>query len=188
MKCKLLTDQMQYAGSGVERSPGLHLSDVIREIGQELGMVPKDGENSGWDLPLAGEVGFLWEDVLGSVLGYRAGTRPGEVVVDGIAGSPDGIEWESTGKPILAEYKATWKSVRNGDPSDNWKWMVQVKGYCYMISKAYNLHCNRVRFRVLHINGDYKPPSPKYREWLLTFTKRELQENWDMILNHANRK
>ena len=170
-------------GSGVNRSKGLHLSNVIHDIANALGMNPKGAD---WDLNTCCEVGFLWEDVLSEVFGNRMGKRISEVELLGISGSPDGIAYEN-GELILEEYKCTWRSVRNC-PSDNWKWMTQIKAYCWMLSKQMKTPCTKVRMRILYINGMYKPPSPIYSEYVIRFTVQELSDNWDMIMNHAKSK
>jgi hypothetical protein len=33
--------------------------------------------------------------------------------------------------------------------------------------------------------GDYKGSGPQYKQWMVTFTDLELQENWDMVKAHA---
>ncbi len=168
-----------------ERSEGVHLTDVIRDIMQETGIALAKG-GSMWtpdDLEMAGEIGFMWEEALSSVLKGRLPERLGEIERDGISMSPDGFDfdpWE------LWEYKATWVSCRR-DPCDNFKWMSQVKGYLnYFGPNEAGLYV--VKMAVLYINGDYKPPKPKYRGYKITFYPIEVEENWSMVTSHARRK
>jgi hypothetical protein len=167
--------------SGVPRSDTLHLSTIITDIGDRL-------FNTGYgDSPIQkpqAEFGFVWEELLSLAFAERNRGecifRPGEVTLDGITGSPDGIsvgEWE------LEEYKATRKSASRG-VEDSWYWMTQIKSYIHMINRGKGKMCSCV-LRVLYINGDYKPPSPKYIPYRLVFSQLELEENWNMIRNHA---
>ena len=163
--------------SGLPRSPGLHLSTVIRVMEQALHGPRKP---SGWMMDETREVGFIWEDLLSLVLAQRQvpePLRPEEIVVDGIAMSPDGIGlWE--GHVVLEEYKCTWASINNRSPDTHWPWLVQSKSDCRAI------HVNQVIFRILDLMGDYKGSGPLYRAYLLTYTDRDLEENWQMVLNH----
>jgi hypothetical protein len=114
-------------------------------------------------------------------LGEQAGLRPGELSLDGIAGSPDGfltdINDDFEEVDFLIENKLTWKSSKL-DPTEMQHWMMQVKGYCKMAG------LNWVRFYVFHVNGDYKPPRPCTKFWELYFTQAEVDQNWKMILNN----
>ena len=169
-------------GQDPVRTKGVHLTDVIRDL-METAQMMKTASGSTWvqsDLELAGEIGFMWEEVLSEALKERLPCRIGEMGLDGITMSPDGVEMEED-EPILSEYKVVWASSRRS-PVDNFKWMCQVKGYC----KA--LGMTKVRMYILYINGDWKPPKPQYKRFLVTFTQLELDETWEMLLAHARGK
>lgn len=159
----------------------IHLSDIAKFIEYKMGY-GKPIKAVNWDLTLAAEVGFLWEDVLSFAYAERYATRIGEIEKDGVICSPDGVNayapYAITAM-INEEYKATWKSLRN-PPEDNWYWMCQFKSY------AYALNVGETLLRVLYINGDYKGSGPVYRVFRIQFTDRELRENWQMILNHRD--
>ncbi|MDD4984380.1 MAG: hypothetical protein PHQ43_01125 [Dehalococcoidales bacterium] len=121
------------------------------------------------------EKGYLWEVALSQAFGEKAAVRPGEVERDGVIGSPDGLLCED-GDMVLEEYKATLMSS-NKVPAENWAWMVQVKGYCYMLGVS------RAIMRVLYLRGDYTSGVPEYAVWEFVFSERELAENWTAILN-----
>jgi hypothetical protein len=181
MRIDQVDEAFELAGSGVDRSCGpdvVHLTDVTRYIGAKTGLGPNTAGQ--WDLDAAAEAGFIWEDLLSLVLGRRLGVAPGEVELDGIVGSPDGIgpdPWEEV--PLaVQEYKCTWRSVRNGQPDGVWHWMAQVKGYCRMVGT------HVVVFRVLYLMGDYKGSGPLRRTFRLEFDQKEIEENWAMILRH----
>jgi hypothetical protein len=168
-----LDTQFPLTGPGDRSTDRLHLSDIYTDL--ERTLFPKttsaDMTNQLW-----AETGFLWETLLSRVLAEHCGARPGEVELDGIVGSPDGFD-PSTG--VLDEYKSTWKSITKTHPSNVWKWMTQVKGYCKMLGVLV------VRFHVFYINGDYRGSGPLYRSYLFSFTQREVNENWAMLINHA---
>ena len=162
------------------RSPGLHQSDIIKDIMDKSGMSPSIGGNS-WgntQLEIAGEVGFMWEEILSSAFKSRLPDRIGEIVVDGIAMSPDGLDVEEW---ALWEYKAVWSSSKRL-PIDTWKWMVQCKGYCH------GLGVNTVKMAILYLNGDWKGSGPEYRGYRIVYTPLEITENWEMLVGHAKRR
>lgn len=179
-------------GSGEERTEGVHLTQIIKSIEKELGW---DYKGKGFDdIDLTMEIGFWWEDMLGKVMADRmAAFRPGEVVKDGIIGSPDGlgpfpgmadgenIILKPSKELILEEYKFTWKSCKK-PPTDNWYYMTQGKSYCYMTGTTACL------WRICYCNGNYKGSGPIYRECFVRFTEMELWQNWEMITSHAKEK
>ncbi len=152
----------------------VHLSDIYTSMEKEMN--PRSVRESGNDLYW--EVGFLFEEALGVVLGERLGVRLGEVELDGIVMSPDGVDWVN-GR--LEEYKCTWKSSKT-TPEVVWKWMVQTKGYCKVLGFT------EVLFRILYLMGDYKGSGPQYKEFLVTFTQEDIDGNWEMVKAHAKRK
>lgn len=164
------------------RTKGIHLTDVIRSLMEDSGM-QKTMSGSFWkpdQLNFAGETGFMWEDLLSNVLKDRLPCRLGEVELDGILCSPDGIELED-GNPVLSEYKVVWSSS-NRNPADNWKWMAQVKGYCKVLELV------KVKMYILYLNGDWKGGGPQYKGFMIEFSQLEIDENWDMLTNHAKSK
>lgn len=156
----------------------LHLSQIYSSMEAEL--FPSKNRDSGNSLYW--EVGFLFEEALGVVFGDRLGVRIGEVELDGVVMSPDGVDirWnEFQGR--LEEYKCTWRSSKT-TPDLVWKWMVQVKGYLKVLGMQ------QVLFRVLYLMGDYKGSGPQYKEFEVEFTQEEIDGNWNNIVAHAKRK
>ena len=159
------------------RSEGLHLSDILEDIEVNTLRANRGGDI---DLNAFRTMGFIWERVLTGQLIQAAEdcgslVRPGELEKDGIYMTPDGLcpnEW------VLEEWKCTWKSMRR-EIEDFWRYWAQIKSYCLA------LDCSHARLRVFFVNGDYKGSGPRFRVWEAEFTSRELQENWDMNLNHG---
>ena len=172
ISAQILSDQI-YATTG-PRSPGLHLSDIINDI--ESIFYPKEYNrknniNNSWFASL----GFIWEQVLSLSFSWLLGKRPQEIICDGIACSPDGINDELE---LVDEYKCTWRSTKT-KPWDVWRWMIQIKAYCYI--SGYNI----ARFHVLYVMGDYKFSGPQCLPFLIEFTDDELLSNWMMLVEHA---
>lgn len=170
----------QLAGTA-ERSKGLHLSDIIKQMAfeREPERFPKtpDGKPDPMAM-MRFEVGFTWEQVLERALHDRTPNlhRPGEFTLDGIIMSPDALDPDGW---VLEEWKATWSSTKHDLQDRFWYWFKQIMAY------ARALKTNVAILRVLYINGDYKPMLPQIKCFRLTFTDRELEENWQEILNFA---
>ncbi len=191
-----ITEAFVPMGSGEPRSNVTgkpHLTLIIKGIEKSVGFDYKGAGFENMDLTM--DIGFMWEEVLSRVFADRMAIRPGEVECDNIVGSPDGINSdpgvvENNGHIIiepddsvmvLEEYKFTWKSSKTL-PHDNWYFMTQAKGYCYMVGT------NIIIFRVCYVNGNYKGSGPQYRVERIVYTDYELKANWDMILDFAERK
>lgn len=159
------------------RAEGLHLGEVIRSLMNSSGLGYKGKGFS--DMQLTAEIGLLWEDVLSKVMRDKYAARPGQIRVDGIWVSPDGVGPDPDNEVplVLEEYKATWQSTRRS-PTDNFYYMAQVKSYCRAIETSIAI------MRIFYIMGDYKGSGPIYRVARIKFTKRELDKNWEMILKH----
>jgi len=125
------------------------------------------------------EKGYLWEVALSRAFGEKVARRPNEIELEGIRMSPDGIAYDEEGLPwILEEYKCTAVSSSKS-PADNWRWMMQVKGYCRALGTT------KCIFRILHHMDIMWHPETCYGVWEMVFTRAELDENWESVLNHA---
>lgn len=181
------------------RTPGLHASDLYGSFfktydPKRYDKVDVRGEPVPMDMTKI-EFGLSFEQELEEVLvemmkGTRErmarrllGERPGEFTSpEGVIFSPDYL-FDDDGELILGEFKLTWYSM-TGAPIDPKfaKWACQVKLYCHW------LQITKARLYVFFVNGDYKPPTPALKAWELTFTKRELQDEFDMVARHARKK
>ena len=190
MEATLLEIEMPILGTGNNpRSPGLHLTDVIKDLMVVSGL-DKKNEGNTWSRQPTMNAGFIWEEViftnwedamsaaLAKLMGQKLSWyQTGELSYDGIYLTPDGLDVVAT-PWILQEAKCTWKSAKNS-PVDNWRYMVQAKAYCMA------LNIDRVMFHILHLMGDYKGSGPQYKPWLIIFQPHEIVENWEMLTNHA---
>jgi hypothetical protein len=197
-----IEEEFIFKGSGLPRSSAwetgkIHASDIIRFIEWRLDLAPqkKEGNPAIWDLPLCGEMGFIWEDILSYFLANRYTARIGEMEKDGIVGSPDAIGPDPWGLvPLInEEYKLTWKSA-NADVEKNWYYMTQFKTYAHMMGIQTTI------LRIIHIMADWSfrshknlvagdtynigPVRKTYRfEWF----EEELEDNWQMLLTNRDK-
>ena len=168
------------------RSPGLHVSHIIKDIMVDL--YPKRFKRNEEEIPWAlMEMGFVWEEVISLGLVKRFFVddvifQPGEIELD-MNGTtcymtPDGYHVKDD---CVEEYKFTKASARKDiDDPFFMHWVMQTQAYCL------GMGCLMSRFRILFVNGDYKEKrDPLVRVWNVSFTPRELDENWDMLTNHA---
>lgn len=178
------------------RSPGIHLSGVLRYIGinQKIikGVDPVTGKwigDSGADLneedmPLRMVLGMAWEEYA-ATLYPEMNWQPGELCKDSITGSPDGvtlIEIDGEEVPVIEEFKLTWKSARQGILKQT-MWLWQGAGYCIMYGT------NWCRFNILYVNGEYEKfgmGGPVYRRYLVYYSDRELAGIWAMVLHNRD--
>ena len=195
----ILTDIIQPRLSGLPqpRSKGVHLTEIRDWIGRAIhahGFDPK----SGWaedPLRLAAETGYIWETLFTAGMIQRLCGRElaghhiepiGEVMRDGVIGTPDGFDftaWE------LHEFKCTWAScdmVIADDPKlKAWKWLYQIKGYMAMMSSRnfFPYDCLTTHIWVLHLNGDYKKVrTPVAKHHVVSASIKELETHWrDMV-------
>lgn len=178
------------------RSPGLHLSQIYDDLADTI--KPRKPMSDARDIQSYRAGGFIWERVLETSFSTAFGdslidadtVRPGEVYRDGIWASPDLLHLPTF---TVVDTKFTWRSSRRLEVPEGvglatalnnhfWTWTVQLKGYCQM------LNTTLARLLVFFVNGNYADSGPQLRQFDLTFTNRELDENWSMLLNHARKR
>jgi hypothetical protein len=182
-----------------ERAGGLHLSDIIREISLQVGVLDQKYRDSEPDL-FKMFLGLAFERAVLDMWGTEElDEHPGETQVGDIPMTPDAVGWIDSKDPqprffveehrrlrrrsrkqvlipVVHEVKLTWKSSSRG-ALEEFMWMAQLKGYCYALD---------TRFGVLHVgwvNGDYKFDGTGgfYGVYQIEFTDLELKENWHMV-------
>lgn len=199
--------------ASVNRSPGLHVTQIIYEgimpavdpkkFGPAAKAAYPEHTVENWQ-----EAGFLWEELLSAIFAARGASRPvttataattaktamvrfrpGELVEDGIVLSPDALVYgvadlSDVPEVIVEEYKCTWKSSKGFDLYDKryLGWLLQIRAYCYAVGTT------EARLYVLHINGGYEGYIPEVRPWRLQFSRAELQDTWQQIVNTARSK
>jgi len=164
-----------------EPRTGVHLKKVVDDLFLLLWEQERRGKQEEFDDVSRGrmELGFLFEDMLSIALADRLAPRYPSQEFDGIWISPDGVR---IAEEYIEEYKVTWASSKTRPPDQNWRWMAQTKAYAHVYG------FKKVKFTVLWVCGDYsRPIRPHWppRRYMCTFSELELQQNWQMILNHA---
>lgn len=176
-----LDDLALAASAGDVRSPGLHLSQIIRSI---MRTMDPETYKEGPVNPLYTDPGFTFERVLEMAWSSRMADlfRPGEFELDGITGSPDYVDFRS-GNVVLVESKMTEMSMK-GCPTETKfkKWLWQIAGYCKMLDTRY------ARLHVLFLRGDYKAVRRAYKVYEIEWTPAELDHTWAMLVQHARDK
>lgn len=181
-------------GLGVSTGPRttgkgvVHMSDIYGSLYQHL--EPKRFQKGGTPDPLRMELGLNFEEILEEGLRKRlnGGERPGELTTEeGIIYSPDLIIFN--GHTRLGEIKLTWMSSREvpREPSNSFppkfdKYFTQMMAYCYHLCTPY------ARLFGFFVCGNWdrtRGNQPEFLAWDIEFTKRELDENWRMLVNHA---
>lgn len=173
---------------GYVRTPGLHMSEIFGEIYKQIdpkryGRESTEAQRAAYMAP-----GLALEEALESMLRdklTRDSGRPGEFVSpEGIIYSPDLIIFNDTHR--VGEIKLTWMSCKEvprvearSFPPQFDKYFTQMKSYSYCLDTPY------ARLYAFFVNGDYKARQPEFLAWDVEFSKRELEDNWRMIINAA---
>jgi len=177
-----------------DRPAGLHVSDIIKRLLYERD--PKKYRLNNRVPMNTITQGFVWERLLERALRDQfetPGYRPDPIQGDGVWMSPD---WINPPAPFpVEEWKATKKSTKHDFATANWFWLPQSMAYTYWLLRLKMIDVPRVRFRVWHINGDYSYEAKSsdfhllqdYWTYTVEFTKRDLEENWQMLLSAARR-
>jgi hypothetical protein len=189
------------------RTQGVHVGRVIGCIATESGildakwiedlsLVEISGE-SWWsnlspDNQLRIGIGLAWEQWYAPTLSGVV-FHPGEMEVDGIYMTPDGVDVIRSGPTptdagsfiiALHEFKTTYKSVKTvADLQTQWMWLTQMKAYCK------GLGTTIAYMHTLFLCGDYKYPiRPQLRMWKITFSEAEIEESWDIITGYVRHR
>jgi hypothetical protein len=178
------------------RSPGIHLSGVIRYVLQGLGELSAEDRDE--VMPLRMCVGVAMEDWLVGLIGEEEPSfvwQPGELERDGVICTPDGRSDKTvivTGSASVGVTKsvqvweqleeikgATWKSRHShGDVLREKLWMYQLAGELAMTTDELTV----ARLHVVWLNNNYRPPTPKYVRYLIEFERREVEDFWKNVV------
>lgn len=164
------------------RSPGVHVSGVLRYVAKELAMWGKEDADD--EMPLRILLGLGFEQQASRL--YEGMTwQPGEVERDGIIGSPDGISLIDD-ELVIEEFKYSGKSLRvkggkEGEYKNiltEWMWIQQISSYCA-------LHDGQPRLGRLHVCWKYGaysyPLIERYFRYLIGLTDEDVERTWMML-------
>lgn len=192
--------------SRAPRTPGIHVSSVIRNLGilngalkleeaAVLSLVEVGSQQEWWDGLKPGDqlriaMGLAWEEwYIPQLAVFGVVDHPGEMELDGIYLTHDGesldlfVTETDENLYLLAvhEVKLTYKSRKTvGDFSTQWLWTTQIKAYCK--AKGTNI----AFIHVTYACGDYSYPITPMRDvWRIEFSQEELDETWEIITGYV---
>ena len=187
--------KLDLAPSSTERSPGLHMSDLYSDLYQDL--EPERYVRGELPAPALLAVGIALEQYTEKLL-LTAGldaTRPDEFRTPdeySIAFSPDLLI--ANGQMRGGEIKATFMSARdwptdesNELPPKAAKYVTQTKAY------GHNLEIPEWYLLVWFLKGKWEKNATEnvlvdFRTYLLSYTAREMREEYQMLINHGKHK
>lgn len=177
------------------RSEGLHASELLHKL-----YPVKE-----WDVPITpeqlatfGMLGLAFEDRAQLALESLAlesdwpwfVARPGEVMANGIACSPDIllVAKDNNGEQRELSIKTCWKSCKDTPYEEEGEdqfpkkfeyYIAQCQTYCVP------LNTDSAILLCYFVCGDWRPPIPQLRGWELEFSNQEISENWDALTTIA---
>lgn len=166
-----LRERNQEAQQVRESTPGFHASGLLNHMLQTA--QPATGRARDDDPTLRFEMGYVWEDLLGSFL-FRSEMGQTPMETAGIITTLDDFDielWE------VREFKATWSSL-NQPLRNRWYWLHQMRAYCYVTGALSSL------LAVFFINGDWRPPAPQVKLYRFFWKQWELDQTWRMLVQH----
>jgi len=161
------------------RSKGIHCSDLIKRILRRMDPERFKGEEPD---PNRLVVGFIWEEMISTGFASLARKKTKvhqfelctEMCGRQVFFTLDGLDYA---KWRVHEYKATWMSARHPITDHRfWHWFVQMKAYCKVAQTQ------EAELWAFFVNGTYRN-GPEMKRWEVTFSKREIEENWLMLTN-----
>jgi hypothetical protein len=70
-----------------------------------------------------------------------------------------------------------------GDVTNQWMYLTQLKCYCKAAKTRFG------KLHVLFLCGDYTfPIRPVARAWMIEFTQKELDSNWELMVDYKNQR
>lgn len=197
------------------RSPGVHLSGVIRAIAGEVGILKLDPEEDP-SLIEHGDIndvaatdpyaliriaiGLAWEQWYIKTQLPEVTDHPGEWESDGIFMTPDGEELSIVYRQyrvLIHEIKATYKSTKTiGIQHVNGEWVcnpdIFISQWMWLAQIRGYCRKAKTRFAVLHILclcNDYSwPMRPMCYRLDIEFTDDELDRSWQTITDYKDER
>lgn len=199
------------------RTPGLHVSTILRRVALRLGVFRAADDEEGLDARIFENasdadrdslfdetarcrmaMGLGWERWLARLLphvqfhpGVQSRALPNGLIV---WGSPDGLEQRtgSAGEDIwvLHEFKLTWKSCGpKFNVEKQWYWLHQMRAYTGMLMELLGRDVRVLgELWVYFVCGDYRPPcNPQFKRWAVEFTREECDATWKTIAGEVER-
>ena len=174
-----------------DRTEGCHVSSIITDMCLRLGYYSEEHEID-WTLIEAGNM-FEWAAIRRRLLDSPDDyLEIGEITLDNVYGHPDLLRSISD---TVVEFKWTFRSSHPGciigetppidhpiraESSKFWKDRVQLMSYCRMIGWLNG------ELEIGYHRGNYRDKLLDHAVWGFKFTRRQLIDNWDMLLRHRD--
>lgn len=197
MKIRAIDHGLDLNATDLVRSPGLHMSEIYNDLYQDL--EPKRFVRGSLPAPALLAVGTALEQYTERLL-LRAGidaTRPDEFRTTdrhSIAFSPDLLI--ANGIMKGGEIKATFMSMKGWPDPGKSDIALPVKAAKYgtqSMSYGHNLQIPDWIFYIWFLKGKWERgaeelPLAQFRAFHITYTAREMREEYQMLINHAESK
>lgn len=190
-----------------QRSGGYHVSAGLRRIARSMGVLSYDEDEAGVSsAPSVGAVrmaiGHAWETWYAALLSARDPLYvqwPGELRLDDVAGTPDGLLYDGSvadsGLPTyrIIDIKTTVKAAYN-DPTDHMSWWMarrQIMAYAWMAKKTkpeWGEVSAISELHVLHLVGDRSKgcgSPPGIVRYIMKMDWSEVEACWPSVVVNA---
>lgn len=173
-----------------DRTEGCHVSSIITDMCLRLGYY-NESRAIDWTLVETGNM-FEWAAIQRRLLHSDEYCEIGEISLDNIYGHPDLLK---TSTETVVEFKWTlrssYPSIEVGaippddhpivaNPSKFWKDRIQLMSYCRMMGWLNG------ELEIGYHRGNYRNKLIDHAVWGFAFTKRQLIDNWDILLRHRD--
>lgn len=183
-------------GSSSDRTPGVHLSGITYALALQFGYQTERVMSDYLRQSFMG-MGNAVEWALAYAYSRRHPGRyihqPPEMILDGILAHVDLIDVADPRGLVVDDVKCKWRQTAKDSSEISsapyWEAWTRVKGYChYFGSHIGRLHVFNVNGEGFgrRADGSAKSFGPTYRVWEWEWTPLEIEQNWQMILNHRH--
>jgi hypothetical protein len=154
------------------RTPGLHLSGLLKYVAQKSKITSYIDQVSDEDLPIRWMLGVIFEEFAASLMPEMI-WQPGEVT-DPVIMTCDGAQLDEDGNSVIKEFKFNRAKKYSGADllKKKWLWMQQGLGYCLGYGPC------RVEWNVMSV---MEWPDPVWTRYLVEFSDKELGDMRRMI-------
>jgi hypothetical protein len=169
------------------RTPGIHVSGIIRQLAVQHGLLKGELEQETMDLIRLTRFvcGYAWEDWIAKRIPNLI-HQPGECELDGVWMSPDGLVVDESGITLHEMKFTTTSSARPIQDRTMWLW--QCMSYLAGLSKKFGERVTVAVIHPLYVNGDYRERRyPIYQPVRLEFEWAEIEANWELMLAWKDR-
>ena len=158
------------------RTNCVHMSGILKPLAIAAKQLKPNTPDED-EYPLMWALGVAWEEFVASLY-PTMDYQPGEVIIDGIAMTCDGINWlPQYEENCIEEMKSTYESSTNPI-----SWMKQQQAARNTATGTG--HAFTVRWHSCHLRGDYKSWKPCYMRRTVRFSDKEVEQTHQMFVKN----